>query len=144
MFKKPKEIFDALMDDGIEIIENKVQMAKVRNSRVCPKNGVTNPKRDTNLPLTYIGGEGVLMFSVDKEDNDKFRDFFEEKHIHLIVGGAISGSLVDKRYIYQYIINFFIDDFPEMKELHEEMVLLSCLKKDSFLRVISISDLNNG
>jgi hypothetical protein len=64
-------------------------MAKVRNSRVCPKNGVTNPKRDPNLPLTYIGGEGVLMFSVDKEDNDKFRDFFEEKHILICISVSI-------------------------------------------------------
>ena len=138
MFKTPKEIFDALMDDGIEILENSVRIVRVLNSRVAPKNGIVNKVRTLDLPMSYIGGDGVITFNAE----ENFEKYFHEKNIHLLVGGQISAKDKFGRCAYRYRIVFFIDDYPEIKKNYDEILIMSSLNGNNN-PYVGLSELNN-
>ena len=137
MFSTPKEIFDALLDDGIEITENSVMITRVLNSRVAPKNGIINKSRTLDLPMTYIGGTGTITFSA----GENFEKCFHEKNVHLLVGGQISAKDKHGRCAYRYNIAFFIDDYPEIKKNYDEILIMASLNGNGDVYV-GMSELN--
>lgn len=107
---------------------------RISNSHNCPHNGVTNWGGDTTLndgkpaPRGYPGFSGRIELHMPAEPLSFSSDVFKGTRIHTGTGGGGGGGR------YGYSVNFFLDDWPEIKakidrdrEAYEKKTLLDVI-----------------
>lgn len=125
--------FQKLVSNGFG---SNVVVTQIKNSRYAPKNGVVNEKR-TDPPFSYHGFKGVLTF-VTYIDNPA--SILREYDIHVNVGGPI-GENRDGTKVFNFMVEFFLDDFPIIKKKYDEIYVWKLLQKENAM--VTIGEINS-
>lgn len=83
------------------------QYDSVSNSHSCPRDGIRNWGRDSDLPSGYPGWSGVIDFEISESLPAFGSDLFKHTGIHLGTGGGRG------KRAYSYEVRFYDSDWRE-------------------------------
>lgn len=98
----------------------------VSNSHCCPRNGVTNWARRTDIPRGYPGWTGQFEFELSHDLPCFPSDIFRDTGIHTGCGGGRGKNS------YGYEIHFYDSDWPGLDK-QKVFAILSEKKQEPFL-----------